>query len=452
MSFFTEGGQHEDIVEKYFSNPEKIIHLKRGHVLLHQYATNDRLYYLLKGKICGYLPDKELHEPVFEANTKSFVGVYSFFSQDRKSYSELIAEENSIISYYDENPFELPKEEARELLIFLFNKVVNELRHRQQFAGKMAHERQETLQKLIQSEKMATLGQMAAGLAHELNNAIGALSSNLRQVQEEISNYLETNEEKAVFDTYIKGLEDGQKLSSAQARESRNKLEKLNYLDKNTAKKLSRAGIDPETIMKLSEGDHSKAEKVASFWELGYLLHDMKIAATHATHVIQSVKNLGVANQVWIKNADINQSLTESLAILRNLTKRVTLEVDLEENLPSTEANLGELVQVWINLVKNAVESLLNTKTESPRITISSSHTKTEIKVSITDNGPGIPEDLYQVIFQPNFTTKKGGLSFGLGLGLTIVKRIINEHNGEIKLSSEPGKTCFEIHLPILND
>ena len=452
MSDTPDIGQHEEMVRKYFSNPAKMIHLKRGNVLLHQYEENNRLFYVMKGKVCGYLPDKELHEPVLEANSRSFVGVYSFFSQDRKSYSELLAEEDSEISYYDGNPFDLPLEEARELLIFLFNKVVGELRTRQHFAGRMAHENQATLQKLIQSEKMATLGQMSAGLAHELNNAIGALSSNLRQVQEEISAYLKLNEDQVIFEAYQKGLEEGQNISSSEARESRTALEKLKFLDKATSKKLSRAGISPLDIKKLSGEDKYMAKKIAAFWEMGYLLHDMHIAGTHATHVIQSVKNLGVSHQQWIRDADINKSLDEALAILRNMTKQVELEVNLSPELPSTEACPGELVQVWINLVKNAVESLLNANIEYPKLIVNSESDKNNIRISITDNGQGIPKDLEQVIFQPNFTTKKGGLSFGLGLGLTIVKRIINEHNGEIKVDSRPGHTCFEVLIPIVND
>ncbi|MEM6815114.1 MAG: cyclic nucleotide-binding domain-containing protein, partial [Bacteroidota bacterium] len=231
---------HDMIIQKYFSNENKEVHLKAGEVLLKQYELNKRLYYIEEGKLCGYLPDKSLHEPVFEAETKGFVGVYSFFSTDSISYSLVVAERDSIVRYFDGDPFILPEQDAREFLTFLFNIVVSELRHRQHFAGKMAQERQETLQKLIQSEKMITLGQMAAGLAHELNNTIASLSSNLRQMKDNIALFLEKNEPKEIQAYFNNGVKEGQKISSAAARELRDNYSKFDYISKLTAKKLSR--------------------------------------------------------------------------------------------------------------------------------------------------------------------------------------------------------------------
>ena len=121
MSFYREGNSHEYIVRTYFSDEWKRIILKPGEILLKQYELNDRLFYVSKGKICGYLPDKELEEPVFEAHADSFVGVYSYFSQDRKSYSQVVAVEESEVFYYKDNPFDLSPQDAEELLTFLFN-------------------------------------------------------------------------------------------------------------------------------------------------------------------------------------------------------------------------------------------------------------------------------------------------------------------------------------------
>ncbi|TRX60601.1 GHKL domain-containing protein [Fulvivirga sp. M361] len=444
MNFSRQSSRHEAIITKYFSDPEREIQLKAGEVLLEQYEINNKLFYVAEGKICGYLPDKHLQEPVFEALDSSFVGVYSFFSEDRKSYSKVVAEEDSVIRYFDDNPFDLPPADTEELLTFLFNVVVGELRSRQHFAGNMAYERQATLQKLIQTEKLATLGQMAAGLAHELNNAIGSLSGNLRQLEEDISKDLVEGEHQQLADLFTKGLQEGQQLSSLDVRKARSKWEKTYALDKATIKKLTKSGIDPDEIA----GDTVKALKAASLWNLGYLLHDMKTAATHATHVIQSVKSMGIANQSWSKEVKVNNTIEDALAIIRSLTKQVTLQRQLENELPDITACSGELVQVWINLVKNAVESLINNKVSRPTVQISTTQTADQIVIAIEDNGPGVPGELREKIFQPSFTTKVDGLSFGLGLGLTIVKRIISEHEGDITLFSEPGKTRFTVYLP----
>ncbi|MEP1891305.1 MAG: ATP-binding protein, partial [Cyclobacteriaceae bacterium] len=106
---------------------------------------------------------------------------------------------------------------------------------------------------------------------------------------------------------------------------------------------------------------------------------------------------------------------------------------------------------VWINIVKNGIESMIQDETHHATLQISTSHTDEEITVEISDNGPGIPPKILNKIFEPSFTTKVGGLNFGLGLGLSVVQRIITEHDAKIAVSSEPGKTVFAVILPIIN-
>jgi len=117
--------------------------------------------------------------------------------------------------------------------------------------------------------------------------------------------------------------------------------------------------------------------------------------------------------------------------------------------LPKLVANHGELVQIWVNIIKNGCESMINANVSKPTLCINTKSKKGFILVAISDNGPGIPKELTQKIFQPNFTTKKGGLSFGLGLGLSIVQRLIESYNGKIEISSKKGKTVFTIKIPI---
>ena len=112
---------------------------------------------------------------------------------------------------------------------------------------------------------------------------------------------------------------------------------------------------------------------------------------------------------------------------------------------------MGEMVQVWLNLTKNAVEALNSSHVENPEINISTSYKEKYILVEISDNGPGIPVELQKAIFEPDVSTKKSGLSFGLGLGLSIVKKIITSHEGNIKLSSSEKGTSFKIILPLEN-
>jgi C4-dicarboxylate-specific signal transduction histidine kinase len=173
----------------------------------------------------------------------------------------------------------------------------------------------------------------------------------------------------------------------------------------------------------------------------------MGIVSHQATHVINSIKTMGISNQNWSKDVDLNKTVTDAIAILRSLTRRVTLTVDLDETIAPIEACHGELVQVWVNLIKNAIESLSQFKVNDPQVRVRTFQTARHVKVSIEDNGVGIPPEIIEKIYEPNFTTKVEGISLGLGLGLTIVQRIVAEHAGSIRLSSAPGKTCFTVNL-----
>jgi len=147
-------------------------------------------------------------------------------------------------------------------------------------------------------------------------------------------------------------------------------------------------------------------------------------------------------------DVNVNQTLYEALALLKSLLRNVKVEIKTDE-IPGTFANAGQLVQVWVNLIKNAYESLAQSNIKDPTLWIKTSFKDKNLIVRIIDNGPGIPKELQSQIFQPNVTTKVGGLEFGLGLGLTIVLRIVSGHDGDIKISSKPGKTEFKILLPI---
>jgi C4-dicarboxylate-specific signal transduction histidine kinase len=173
----------------------------------------------------------------------------------------------------------------------------------------------------------------------------------------------------------------------------------------------------------------------------------MRVATEQAAHVINSVKQMAISNQSWSKEVDLNATANDALAIVRSLTKKVALHVDLAPDLPLIEACPGELVQVWINLIKNAIESLINHKVPKPKLWISTSKSANHVMMTVRDNGIGIPADIIGRIYEPSFTTKVRGLSLGLGLGLTIVQRIVDEHVGSIFLDSKPGETIFNIRL-----
>ena len=437
--------EKKEIISRYFEASQEYV--QAGEILLHQNKVNEKLYYVHSGRFQGFLPDEGIEDPVFEASAGNFIGVYSFFSSDRKSYTELRAKEDAFIS-----PFQEGREEhylSDPLLQkFLLNLVVSELKNRQHFAGRMARDRQRSLKKLIKVEKMAILGQMSTGLAHELNNAIGSLNSNVQRISQQFTQVFLPEKVHAIFN---KAKSEGQRLSTAEARENRKNFERIKGLNKNQVKTLAGSTLTPSIIQQIAKNQKDIPIAMAAL-EMGSLLHDMKIAGDHATHVVQSVKTLGVANQNWSKEVDLNKTIKEALAILAGPLKNIETKLSLTERLPPMQGSPGELMQVWINLVKNAAESLHINQVENPTISINTDTVYDVLLVSISDNGVGIPVEIQKKIFSPNFTTKVGGLSFGLGLGLPIVERIVAEHEGTLHLDSQPGKTTFSLSFPIVTN
>ncbi|HQU71561.1 MAG TPA: HAMP domain-containing sensor histidine kinase, partial [Calditrichia bacterium] len=145
---------------------------------------------------------------------------------------------------------------------------------------------------------------------------------------------------------------------------------------------------------------------------------------------------------------DLNGTVQDAMILLKSLLRQVNVESDLGD-LPHIPGNRGELIQVWVNLIKNAGDSLLHDRTPDPQIRISSTLEGEWAVVRIRDNGPGIPAGIQGEIFQPNITTKVSGLSFGLGLGLPIVQRLVDGYGGKINFVSRPGETVFTVSLPV---
>ena len=215
--------------------------------------------------------------------------------------------------------------------------------------------------------------------------------------------------------------------SSEDARAKRKEYEqKIKGLSSSQARHLAKTGIDPEVLQGIIQKKPDVADKIYDLWETGCTLYDMQVAARHSTHVVRSVKQLGVTEHEWSNDVNVNDTVDEALIIVKNLTKRVNTSVELDPALPHTEACHGQLVQVWINLIKNAVESLIHSETSDPKLHILSSASASTIEVRISDNGPGIPKKIIKRIFEPSFTTKVGGTLFRVGTGT--VHRPTNHH------------------------
>lgn len=263
---------------------------------------------------------------------------------------------------------------------------------------------------LVDAEKMASLGQLTAGIAHEINNPINFVTSNIKPLQRDIQDMLSL-------------------------------IEKYNEIDQDVdlAKKLSeikdyRDDLDVDYVIE----------------EMDSLLKGIDEGAQRTAEIVRGLKNFSRLDEAELKDADINEGLLSTLTVLNSNISRteVNLSKELGE-LPVIECYPGKLNQVFMNIITNGVQAVNdNPEGKEKKILVKSDLVGDNIVIRIKDNGPGIPDDVRAKIFEPFFTTKDVGE--GTGLGLSIVHSIIESHKGEIVLESAPGEgTEFIISLPV---
>ncbi len=432
------------LIRTYFSDPARWIRLKKGQILLRQGHYNNRLFLIRKGKMVGYTIDNQGNRvEILQAGKNAFVGIYSFFSKNFTSVATVEALEDCELAYIDSQQQIISTRGECALEQQFMPIVMNDLLRRQHELHQLNQERARTLKKLLDQQRLASLGQMAAGIAHELNNAVAVLSRNTSWLVEQMQLLCGDPRFLPIFEL---GLNRGRFFSSREVRKRKKQLKELYALSDQQADLLAQTGLPDETLF--NEGQLKfPAEEVYRYWELGATFHDMLVAAEQTTHVVHSIRTLGAQHSFRQAGIDINETIQNTITLLRHRLREVQVVLDLAP-LPPIEANKGELVQLWMNLIQNACEALTAARVEQGTIKITTKSKGKEIVVTIADNGPGIPEEIKPNIFQPNVTTKVSGLSFGLGLGLTIVQRIVSDYHGQIALKSSSKGTTFTIKLP----
>jgi signal transduction histidine kinase len=432
----------EWLKQLYFSHELSTIVLEKGQTLLKEGTFNDKLYLILEGTLSGYLEDEngELFE-VYKSTKNMFVGVYSFFSPDNLSYLTVVAEERTVVAFVEQEQ----RENAGEKFAAHFLPViVHEIYLRQVLTQQLTRQRQAAFKKLYENEKMAILGQLAAGLAHELNNAIGVLQRNTEWIIESFRHFLKNKSFDNIFET---SLNHGLSFDTSTLRKRRKALQENLDLPPKLARQVARTNLTEARISGLLKENPGALETISLITETGFVLYDMRVAAGHSTHVVQSVRELGFSAVGNFTPILLHETITKSLALVKSMLSSINVEVKTISD-GRVNANPGDLVQVWVNLIKNALESMESGGTSNPQLTIEINKVNGLYKVSVGDNGPGIPREMIDKIFEPNFTTKVKGLSFGLGLGLSIVKKIISNYKGTVSVSSVPGETFFHVFLP----
>ncbi|MEM9265153.1 MAG: GAF domain-containing protein [Cyanobacteria bacterium P01_F01_bin.13] len=348
----------------------------------------------------GQLPRNEVFVPI---------------SQGEKLWGLLMAYQTSEPRYWDDDEVGLLAQVGTQLGIALQQaELLNKTQQQTETLNETLQTLQRTQARLVQGEKMAGLGQLAAGIAHEINNPVGFISSNLEPLQE-----------------YVTGL-----------------LELLQLYQQQYPK--------PEQLIQ------DKIEDI----EMDFILEDlpkimmsMKMGTSRIVDIVRSMQNFSRVDESAIKNVDIHKGIDNALLILKHRLKagkrRSTINVIKSYGkLPLIQCYASHLNQVFMNILVNAMDAFDEQPREEdylPEIQISTcwKQEKNSLVIEVEDNGPGIPKDVAANIFNPFFTTKPVGK--GTGLGLSISYQIVTEmHQGKLSCQSTVGQgTTFYIEIPV---
>ena len=357
---------------------------------------------------------------------------------------------------------DLPRECFSDLVVCSYPLVEN-------LVGLMSNRIREFSQMRFQNEKLLSLGKLSAGLAHELNNPAGAMVRSAETLYQTLHHQPEKFKKVVVMRATPEQVDQINELLSEVIERGRtgddlSTLDRSERLDEildwledhavNNADELVDTFVDYGFDEELLERFHDVLNEtslsptlnwIENMLDVESMMCDIRESSGRISELIKSIKSYShmdraVEREPMVVMEGIKSTLTMMKHKLK--TKNITLEKDVCHVLPQVHAFGGELNQVWTNLIDNAIDAM----DEGGTLKVHTYDEHDMVCVEIIDNGSGIPEAAQTRIFEPFYTTKS--MNEGTGMGLDIVQKIVNRHQGYIKLESEPGRTCFRVCLP----
>jgi len=445
----------------------------KGSILFNEGESLSSVFILLEGQVQLYKKREEEQKefPVDILSSGSFIGIIAYATGNRSLTTGKAITDVSLLeiphsdfeTYFNEQP-EIRDHLNKLLLANLVERyqhtislklrleaVNSELKKERNDLEKAYYDLKVAQSKLVHQEKMATLGQLVAGFAHEINNPASALIRSvdvIHELYEEMFTYLAEHPGKlSKFVSLTQAGMESTVMSSSEVRERMSRISK-NYpsLARSLVRKL--AQIPEESFRQViaeSGAESNKIKSLTVFFEYGKKIKNAKSAGTRIVNLVKSLKNYSRQDNSEKEWIDITEGIQDTLQLVRNRLKYYELHLELND-VPEIYGSAGELNQVWTNIILNACDAM----GKKGRLTIRCYTVDSNILVEFLDSGSGIDYQLMGQIFEPNVTTKRHDTKFGLGLGLYISKNIIEQHNGTIKAENrEEGGAKIEVVLPV---
>ncbi len=447
----------DDQLQWFVASAEERI-LSPGDVLLHEGDPAEMLFVLLEGEIRGRRENGGPDAPGFVARSGQVTGTLPFSRMTRLPMTVRATIPSRLLGLHKDH-FDEMLQRIPELLPRLIGLMADRIRE---------YSRAEQ-----QRDKLSALGKLSAGLAHELNNpasAAGRAAEGLRECMQELreTNKLLDNDslscmERSALASFEENLLDQLASKSSVDALKRDALEQSD-LEEELASWLHRRNI--ANASRLASGlveagvDRAALEKLGAEYRDGVLSHvlarvvaavgaerltrEIEASTGRISELVRAIKEYTYMDQAPEQEVDVHRGIESTLTMLKFRLKRgVEVKRQFDPDLPRVFARGSELNQVWTNLIDNAVDAMGG----KGQLIIRTSRELDFLLVEIIDNGPGIPDSVRPHLFEPFFTTKDVGE--GTGMGLDTVYRIVRSHRGEVSVESRPGRTSFQVRLPL---
>lgn len=434
--------------------PPKIAFFDQGETLLEEGAHNDRLFMVVSGRVVLTKTDATGRVVVVNRiRPGALFGVMSFFTDEPTLTTALAENPTSVLILTREEVESMTKTASplapitRQLitvnLLGRYREVVD-LNIRLESVNDSLSQAMDDLRaahnRLVHQEKMATLGQLVAGVAHEINNPAAALQGSVRHLSEILPALV--SQDPAVRYFHL-GLHTD--LNAFTARAEERAMVRRRYPDL--------APAEQRLVLNMSEDVRAEFDGLPSvlrsralqLFDAGLLMKGAMGSTGRITALVASLKSYSRLDAGDASDIQLVDGIRDTLHILSNRLKRVEVTVDAGE-VPDVKAFPAEMNQVWTNLIVNACDAM----GDQGRLLIRVYPGNSQVCVDVHDSGPGIPDEHIGKLFEPHFTTRNSSGHFGLGLGLTITRDIILKHNGRIT----PGRSdrlagaCFHVSIP----